>query len=43
MKKKYPIRQEKKVLLDVKPNRFTFTPPARLRVAFFRHCGKRRH
>lgn len=43
MKKKYPIRQEKKVLPDAKPNHFTFTPPARQRVAFFRRCGKRRH
>lgn len=43
MKKKYSIRQEKKVLPDVKSNHITFTPPARQRVAFFRRCGKRRY
>lgn len=43
MKKKYPIRQEKKVPPDAKIKRLTFTPPARQQVAFFRRCGKRRH
>lgn len=35
MKKKYPIRQEIKALSDRKPNRLTFTPPAKQQVAFF--------
>jgi len=43
MKKKYPIRQKKKVLPDVKSKRLTFIPLARRRVVFFRRCGKRRH
>ncbi|MEA5025786.1 hypothetical protein SDC9_46942 [bioreactor metagenome] len=43
MKKKYPIRQKRKMPPDEKTNRLTFTPPARQRVAFFRRCGKRRH
>lgn len=43
MKKKYPIRQEKKELPAVKPNRLKFLPPVRQRVVFFRLCRRRRH